>query len=80
MEESLRGLVLPVRHSSRQSPFEKPNHFARRPTLFTGTARTNAGLFEQLVKAKEDDTKGRNMWPWGRLQAWPTPENQVKAP
>ena len=33
----------------------------------TGIARTNAGLFEQLVKAKDNDRKGQKLWPWGRL-------------
>jgi hypothetical protein len=43
----------------------------------TGTARTNAGLYERLVKAKEDDRQGHKMWPWGQLQAWPTEDNLV---
>ncbi|KEY74499.1 hypothetical protein S7711_10322, partial [Stachybotrys chartarum IBT 7711] len=43
----------------------------------TGTARTNAGLFEQLIKAKENDRKGQKMWSWGRLQSWPTEDNLV---
>ncbi|KFA80176.1 hypothetical protein S40288_09979 [Stachybotrys chartarum IBT 40288] len=43
----------------------------------TGIARTNAGLFEQLVKAKENDRKGQKMWSWGRLQSWPTEDNLI---
>ncbi|KFA49131.1 hypothetical protein S40293_10331, partial [Stachybotrys chartarum IBT 40293] len=62
--------------------FSSPQLFRRLRQLHlgigaTGTARTNAGLYERLIKAKDDDRKGHKMWPWGQLQSWPTEDNLV---
>ncbi|KFA80417.1 hypothetical protein S40288_10314 [Stachybotrys chartarum IBT 40288] len=46
----------------------------------TGTCRTNCGLFRDIVVAKENDRKGKALWPWGRIQIWPTPDNKVGKP
>jgi hypothetical protein len=43
----------------------------------TGTCRTNCGLYRDIVIAKEDDRKGKGLWPWGRSKTWPTPDNKV---
>ncbi|KFA80179.1 hypothetical protein S40288_10055 [Stachybotrys chartarum IBT 40288] len=43
----------------------------------TGTCRTNCGLFRDIVIAKENDRKGKGLWPWGQIQTWPTPDNKV---
>jgi hypothetical protein len=43
----------------------------------TGTCRTNCGLYRDIVIAKENDRKGKGLWPWGRLETWPTPDNKV---
>ncbi|KFA68141.1 hypothetical protein S40285_09744 [Stachybotrys chlorohalonatus IBT 40285] len=44
----------------------------------TGTCRTNCGLYRDIVIAKEDDRKGKGLWPWGRICSWPTPDNKVR--
>ncbi|KFA56716.1 hypothetical protein S40293_09547, partial [Stachybotrys chartarum IBT 40293] len=41
------------------------------------TVRTNAGIYDKLVKVKEDDRKGRRLWPWGRIESYPTEDNLV---
>jgi hypothetical protein len=46
----------------------------------TGTCRTNCGLFRDIVIAKENDRKGKGLWPWGQIQTWPTPDNKVRKP
>ncbi|KEY70358.1 hypothetical protein S7711_10266, partial [Stachybotrys chartarum IBT 7711] len=62
--------------------FSSPQLFRRLRQLHlgvgaTGTVRTNAGIYDKLVKAKEDDRKGRRMWPWGQIQSYPTEDNLV---
>ncbi|KFA71894.1 hypothetical protein S40288_09514 [Stachybotrys chartarum IBT 40288] len=42
----------------------------------TGTARTNCGIFKQLVKAKIRDKKGK-CWRWNELRAYATVDNKV---
>ncbi|KFA69442.1 hypothetical protein S40285_04622 [Stachybotrys chlorohalonatus IBT 40285] len=42
----------------------------------TGTCCMNCGIYRQIVKLKEDDRKGQRMWPRGRLESWPTPDNK----
>jgi hypothetical protein len=46
----------------------------------TGTCRTNCGLYRDIVVAKENDRKGKELWPWGRICSWPTPDNKVGRP
>jgi hypothetical protein len=46
----------------------------------TGTCRTNCGLYRRLVELKEDDRKGRKMWPYNRIQSWATADNKVRIP
>jgi hypothetical protein len=43
----------------------------------TGTCRTNCGLYRDIIVAKENDRKGKQLWPWGQLRSWPTPDNKV---
>ena len=43
----------------------------------TGTARINCGFYQGFVTAKKDDTKGHNLWPHNKIEAVPTPDNQV---
>jgi hypothetical protein len=44
----------------------------------TGTCRRNCGLFEPFVRAKVDDTAGKNLWHWGRLRSVPTTDSLVR--
>jgi hypothetical protein len=44
----------------------------------TGTVRTNAGIFEDIVKLKALDRKGKTDWVWGQHQEWPTPNNKAR--
>ncbi|KFA69248.1 hypothetical protein S40285_09311 [Stachybotrys chlorohalonatus IBT 40285] len=46
----------------------------------TGTCRTNCALYRDIVVAKENDRKGKGLWPWGRICSWPTPDNKVGRP
>ncbi|KJZ69679.1 hypothetical protein HIM_10926 [Hirsutella minnesotensis 3608] len=60
--------------------FSSPNLFValrRRGVGATGTARTNSGIDKELVQWKADDSKGKLQWPWGKLQAYPTPDNLI---
>jgi hypothetical protein len=42
----------------------------------TGTARTNCGLFKQLIEAKVRDKQGK-CWRWNELRAYATVSNKV---
>ncbi|KJZ77974.1 hypothetical protein HIM_02611 [Hirsutella minnesotensis 3608] len=60
--------------------FSSPNLFValrQRGIGATGTVRTNAGIDKRLIQLKADDSKGRLQWPWGMLEAYPTPDNLV---
>ncbi|KAI9155774.1 PiggyBac transposable element-derived protein 4 [Paramyrothecium foliicola] len=43
----------------------------------TGTCCTNCGLFRDIIVAKKNDEKGRQLWPWGQVRTWPTVDNKV---
>jgi hypothetical protein len=45
----------------------------------TGTCRRNCGIFEPFIRAKVDDTAGKNLWHWGRLRGVATPDGLVRA-
>ena len=42
-----------------------------------GTARTNSGIHEELVRDKNDDGKVKKMYEFNAVKAIPTPDNQV---
>ncbi|KAH7463269.1 hypothetical protein FOMA001_g18040 [Fusarium oxysporum f. sp. matthiolae] len=43
----------------------------------TGTARTNSGIHEELVRDKNDDGKVKKMYEFNAIKVIPTPDNQV---
>ncbi|KFA80878.1 hypothetical protein S40288_09802 [Stachybotrys chartarum IBT 40288] len=45
-----------------------------------GTCCTNCGLYRDIVIAKENDRKGKELWLWRRICSWPTPDNKVGNP
>ncbi|KAI9146920.1 hypothetical protein HJFPF1_12948 [Paramyrothecium foliicola] len=47
--------------------FSSPNLFRALRILGVGATGTCP---------KENDRKGRQLWPWGRLRSWPTPDNK----
>ncbi|KFA67132.1 hypothetical protein S40285_09769 [Stachybotrys chlorohalonatus IBT 40285] len=78
----IEALPRQIYHVYLDNLFLSPQLFRRLRQLYlgvgaTGTVRTNARIYNRLVKAKEDDRKGRILWPLGRIESYPTEDNLV---
>lgn len=54
-----------------------PLSWVEPPGRTTGMARPNSGIYEELVREKNDDGKVSEMYEINAAKATPTPDNQV---